>query len=122
MRRRIIAFHQDEESHWVADLDCGHGQHVRHDPPWQVRPWVLDAESRRERLGAALECVRCDEEARDDDTPAGLSPEEARAYRDARLLGLCRDGALEAARDAKRRDPLRGGGENRKPKETRHVE
>jgi hypothetical protein len=30
----IIAFHQDEQGDWVADLACGHGQHVRHRPPW----------------------------------------------------------------------------------------
>lgn len=27
----IIGFHQDEEGHWVAELACGHNQHVRHD-------------------------------------------------------------------------------------------
>ncbi|MEP7326441.1 MAG: DUF3565 domain-containing protein, partial [Gemmatimonadota bacterium] len=32
MQRRIASFHQDPESHWVADLECGHSQHVRHDP------------------------------------------------------------------------------------------
>ena len=25
---------------WVAELECGHTQHVRHDPPWTNRPWV----------------------------------------------------------------------------------
>jgi hypothetical protein len=39
-----------------------------------------------------------------DDVPRGLSPDEIRAYRDARLLGLCREGALEAARSARRRE------------------
>lgn len=36
MKRSIAGFHQDEESHWVAELDCGHGQHMRHDPPWTL--------------------------------------------------------------------------------------
>jgi Protein of unknown function (DUF3565) len=65
MQRRIIGFHQDAEGHWVADLECGHSQHVRHDPPWQVRPWVLTGESRAAFLGIPLECVKCDQ---DDDT------------------------------------------------------
>jgi hypothetical protein len=33
MQRQVIKFYQDEEQHWVAGLDCGHSQHVRHDPP-----------------------------------------------------------------------------------------
>ena len=33
MKRRIVGFHQDEEQHWVAELECRHNQHVRHDPP-----------------------------------------------------------------------------------------
>lgn len=57
--RRIVGFHPDEEGQWVADLECGHTQHVRHDPPWQVRPWVLTPESRAERLGSTLECIKC---------------------------------------------------------------
>ena len=61
MKQPIVGYHQDEESHWVAELRCGHGQHVRHDPPWQVREWVTTAEGRASRLGAELECVRCDE-------------------------------------------------------------
>jgi hypothetical protein len=57
--RRIVGFHTDSEGHWVADLECGHGQHVRHDPPWQQRPWVLTEEGRRGYLGVELRCVRC---------------------------------------------------------------
>jgi hypothetical protein len=33
MERLIVGFHQDEEKHWVAQLECGHNQHVRHQPP-----------------------------------------------------------------------------------------
>jgi hypothetical protein len=58
--RRIVGFHQDDEDHWVADLECGHSQHVRHDPPWQVRPWVITLEGRGQRIGTTLECIRCD--------------------------------------------------------------
>ena len=41
MQRRIVGYHQDAERHWVAELDCGHNQHVRHQPPWTHRPWVI---------------------------------------------------------------------------------
>lgn len=57
--RRITGFHQDEEGHWVADLECGHGQHVRHQPPLVSRPWVLTAEGRGAFVGTMLHCVRC---------------------------------------------------------------
>jgi hypothetical protein len=60
--RRIIGFHQDEEQHWVADLECGHTQHVRHAPPWQVREWVTTPEGRASRIGTELECVKCVQE------------------------------------------------------------
>ena len=62
MRQAIIGFHQDEEQHWVADLACGHSQHVRHTPPWQNRPWVMTEQGRQEKLGMTLECKTCDEE------------------------------------------------------------
>jgi Protein of unknown function (DUF3565) len=64
VKRKIIDFHQDEEGHWVADLECGHGQHVRHNPPWLTRPWVMTAEGRQSRLGVILECKKCEEESR----------------------------------------------------------
>lgn len=38
MKQHIIGFHTDKEGHWVAKLGCGHNRHVRHDPPWQLRP------------------------------------------------------------------------------------
>lgn len=31
--RRIVGFDRDEEGDWVALLECGHRQHVRHRPP-----------------------------------------------------------------------------------------
>ena len=46
MRRSIIGFEKDEQNHWVARLDCGHGQHVRHDPPWTIREWVTTEQGR----------------------------------------------------------------------------
>ena len=60
VERKIVGFHQDEEGHWVADLECGHTQHVRHDPPWINRPWTTTAEGRAATLGKCLVCKKCD--------------------------------------------------------------
>jgi hypothetical protein len=60
MKQPIVGYHRDEEGHWVADLACGHGQHVRHDPPWQVREWVTTEDGRASFLGFELQCVLCD--------------------------------------------------------------
>jgi uncharacterized protein DUF3565 len=57
--RRIVGFHQDDEGHWVAELECGHNQHVRHQPPWQERPWVVTEAGRTGRLGTTLSCRLC---------------------------------------------------------------
>jgi hypothetical protein len=40
-----------------------HFQHVRHDPPLVERPWVLTEDGRASRLGATLDCKKCDEGA-----------------------------------------------------------
>jgi len=60
MDQPIAAFHQDTDGHWVAELACGHFQHVRHDPPWQQRPWVTTPDGRAGKLGLLLTCVKCD--------------------------------------------------------------
>jgi len=60
MKRKISGFHRDELQHWIADLDCGHAQHVRLDPPWQERPWVVNEQGRSEKIGFELDCVECD--------------------------------------------------------------
>lgn len=60
MKRRIVGFHQDEQQDWVADLECGHAQHVRHNPPWQNRLWVMTRAGREAHLQALLNCARCD--------------------------------------------------------------
>lgn len=62
MKRKIVGFHTDEFGDWVADLECAHTQHVRHKPPWQNRPWVIDPEERKKRIGLELDCKKCDEE------------------------------------------------------------
>lgn len=61
MKRKIVGFHQDEHGDWIADLECGHTQHVRHNPPWLVREWVMTAEGRAGFIGRELECRACEE-------------------------------------------------------------
>ncbi|MFT4676962.1 MAG: tellurite methyltransferase [Patiriisocius sp.] len=60
MKRKICGYYKDELDDWVAILDCYHGQHVRHKPPFTNRPWVETLEGRTEKLGFELDCVRCD--------------------------------------------------------------
>ncbi|WP_099235403.1 DUF3565 domain-containing protein [Pseudomonas sp. ICMP 460] len=55
----ITGFHQDLALHWVVELSCGHTQHLRHQPPWQSRAWVLDAAQRLEKIGQAFACGWC---------------------------------------------------------------
>lgn len=57
--RPIVGYHTDDEDHWVAQLGCGHFQHVRHDPPMIERPWVLTEEGRASFLGYELSCKKC---------------------------------------------------------------
>jgi len=60
MKQAITGYHLDDEDHWVAQLACGHNQHVRHRPLWQERPWVLTPQGREAMLGTSLECRKCD--------------------------------------------------------------
>lgn len=60
MQQAIVGFHQDELGDWVAELACGHNQHVRHNPPWTNRPWVITPEGRAGVLGQMLVCLKCD--------------------------------------------------------------
>ena len=60
MRRAIIEFRQDDAGAWAARLSCLHGQHIRHNPPFQVAAWVLDEGARHARIGSDLECPLCD--------------------------------------------------------------
>ncbi|MCA9999740.1 MAG: DUF3565 domain-containing protein [Anaerolineales bacterium] len=46
---------------WVADLSCGHRQHMRHNPPLTTRPWVLKEAGRAEFIGRLLVCKQCQE-------------------------------------------------------------
>jgi hypothetical protein len=60
MKRKITGFHQDEHQDWVAELECFHGQHVRHKPPFFNRPWTQSETGRASMLGVELDCVLCD--------------------------------------------------------------
>ena len=60
MDQPIVGFHLDEHGDWVAELACGHNQHVRHDPPWTNRPWTQTSEGRASVLGQTLSCRKCD--------------------------------------------------------------
>src|SRR3954465_10084899 len=80
MDRPIVGYHLDAEGHWVAELACGHYQHVRHQPPWINRPWVVTPEGRLAALCKSLECKKCD---------AGLPPA-------GEPINRCRPGALPA--------------------------
>jgi len=67
--RTIVGFHEDDAADWVAELDCHHGQHVRHEPPFRDRPWVLTESGRADRIGSPIECPLCDRA----ELPSGLS-------------------------------------------------
>jgi tellurite methyltransferase len=60
VQRAIVSFRRDAEGDWVAHLECGHRQHVRHRPPFQMRAWVEDPGDRASRIGTPLECPLCD--------------------------------------------------------------
>jgi hypothetical protein len=69
MQQPITDFHTDDEDHWVAQLACGHNQHVRHDPPLVKRVWVTTETGRKSMLGHHLDCKKCDERAPIDERP-----------------------------------------------------
>jgi len=60
MNQPIVGYHQDQEQDWVAELSCGHFQHVRNNPPWINRPWVDSVTGRGSMLGQLLDCKKCD--------------------------------------------------------------
>ncbi len=60
MQRTIASFERDEAGDYVAVLDCGHRQHVRHKPPFIERPWVILDADRTTMIGSQLDCKACD--------------------------------------------------------------
>ncbi len=69
MKQPITGYHMDDQGHWVAQLSCGHNQHVRHDPPWMIREWVTTDVGRKQMLGHLLNCLKCDEQSPLDKRP-----------------------------------------------------
>lgn len=90
----ITGFHQDEDGHWVAELECGHTQHVRHKPPQEVRAWVTTEAGRQSRVGERLLCPFC----RMKKPPAGLVEYKRTAEfnRETVPVGLTRTHTLKA--------------------------
>lgn len=73
--RPALLFQQDAQGDWVATLACGHTQHVRHRPPFELRPWVLSEAGRRDKLGAEFDCLFCE---------MPQPPAQARVYKQSR--------------------------------------
>ena len=61
MKQPIVDYDLDEENHWVAELPCGHFQHVRQEPPLENRIWVTPVEGRASMHGFEPNCLKCDE-------------------------------------------------------------
>ncbi|MCB1520119.1 MAG: DUF3565 domain-containing protein [Hyphomicrobiaceae bacterium] len=64
-RRAIVGFYEDIAGDFVAMLECGHEQHVRHKPPLVERPWVLTEAGRAGMIGARIPCAACRRAAAD---------------------------------------------------------
>jgi len=94
VNRTIVGFHEDDVGDWVAELSCLHGQHVRHQPPFRERPWVVDAVGRAAHVGTELDCPLCDRA----ELPDGLAPDRtAGPFTDATLPGGLRSAHRVAA-------------------------
>ncbi|MCP3856757.1 MAG: DUF3565 domain-containing protein [Actinomycetia bacterium] len=60
MDRTVTGFRTDGDDGWVAILDCHHGRHVRHHPPWPEGPWAQTEEGRQSMLGTVVDCPKCE--------------------------------------------------------------
>lgn len=86
MKQPIAGYHQDEEHDWVAELACGHWQHVRHQPPFINRPWVDSPAGRDAMLGVELECGKCELGAPFDQARQPRAVVEANRHRTLELI------------------------------------
>lgn len=94
MNRKIVDFYLDDDNHWVALLECAHGQHVRHQPPFVNRDWTQTRTGREAMLETELNCLKCERL----ELPQGV-----RAYKETPVFtqdsvpaGLLRDHATKA--------------------------
>jgi len=112
MKRKVIGFHKDQVGDWVADLECGHTQHFRHQPTWVNRPWLENNSEREKFIGTEVVCKTCEEIAMDaipsndeqrrnaEAIKAACLKAAIEAYEEAKMSGLCQEGAWELAVDA----------------------
>ena len=59
--RCILGLEPESGDSVVAVLDCGHRRHIRHRPPLESHPWILDPAGRAARIGQRIECGRCEQ-------------------------------------------------------------
>ncbi len=59
MSQSDITGFQQQGDCWAAQLACGHVVPVRHEPPFNLHPWVLTETGRASRIGVPLRCPAC---------------------------------------------------------------
>lgn len=66
--RTVLTFQLDEAGDWVVALACGHTRHVRHQPPWLNRPWVITEAMRGQKMRCGW-CEQAGSEEQEADAP-----------------------------------------------------
>lgn len=100
MQQAITGYHQDENHDWLAELACGHYQHVRHKPPFTQRPWVQTAAGRTSMLGQPLACKKCELGAPADEPKVPRVVVESNRERTLLLIQAIARGDADAIADA----------------------
>lgn len=59
IERKILSIEEETNEEFVASLSCGHKRHLRHDPPRETRPRLLDSQEREAIIGTQIDCGRC---------------------------------------------------------------
>jgi tellurite resistance-related uncharacterized protein len=92
--RQILSIEPESADSVVATLDCGHRRHIRHRPPLESHPWILDPVARVARVGQRIECGRCERL----ELPAGAACYKQTAEFTAATIpaGLLKDHTLKA--------------------------
>ena len=57
--RKIVDFHLDGNLDWIAQLECGHPQHILYSPLCNHRYWLTTPQGRLGYLGLELACPVC---------------------------------------------------------------